>query len=89
MDVYKDSRYFSLSNFYATAFLVAKDQTLVNIDKLADPKRAQFILLNTPELEPLLHNYNFAQEDSPEVLVDARKFVTAIKTLKDKLYQDF
>lgn len=84
-----DYRYFQTSNFYAAAFLFAKNQTLVNIDKLADPKRAQFVFLNTPELETLLHNYNFAQEGSPETLIDFRKAVTAIKTLKDKLYQGF
>ena len=82
-------RYFRTSSFYAAAFLFAKDQTLVNIDKVANPKRAQFIFLDTPERESLLQSFNFAQENSLEVMVDARKFVTAIKQLKDKLYQEY
>ena len=89
MSIYQDTRYFRTSNFYAAAFLFAKNQTLVNIDRLADPKRAQFVFLDSPERELLLHNYSFAQEDSPETLVDFRKAITAIKTLKDKLYQGF
>lgn len=89
MSTYQDNRYFRTSSFYAAAFLFAKGQTLVNIDKLADPKRAQFVFLDSPERELLLHSYNFSQEDSPETLIDFRKAVTAIKTLKDKLYQGF
>lgn len=88
-DTYQDSRYFRLSSFYAAAFLFAKDQTLVNIDKVTDSRRAQFVFLDTPERELLLQNFNFAKEDSSEVMVDARKLIMAIKTLKDKLYQDF
>lgn len=88
LNAYQDNQCFQTSSFYAACFLFAKDQTLVNIDKRADPKRAQFVFLNTTELETLLHNYNFAQEGSPETLVDFRKAVMAIKTLKDKLYQE-
>jgi len=89
LNAYQDNQYFQTSSFYAACFLFAKNQTLVNIDKLADSKRAQFVFLNTPELETLLNNYNFAEKDSPETLVDFRKTVMAIKTLKDKLYQGF
>jgi hypothetical protein len=83
------TRYFHTNNFYAAAFLFAKNQTLVNIDKITDPKRAQFVFIDTPERELLLRTYNFAPEDSPETKVDFRKAVIAIKTLKDKLYQGF
>lgn len=88
INAYQDNRYFQTSSFYAAAFLFAKDQTLVNIDKVTDPRRAQFVFSDSPERESLLQNFNFAKEDSPEVMVDARKFVTAIKQLKDKLYQE-
>lgn len=87
-NTYKDERYLRLTSFYAAAFLFAKDQVLVNIDKLTDSRRAQFIFLDSPELQLLLQNFNYAKEDSPEAMVDARKFVTAIKMLKDKLYQE-
>lgn len=88
LHTYQDARYFRTSSFYAAAFLFVKDQTLVNIDKVTDSKRSQFVFLDTPERESLLQNFNFAKENSPEAMVDARKFVMVIKMLKDKLYQD-
>lgn len=82
------TRYFRTTSFYAAAFLFSKGQTLVNIDKTTDIHRAQFVFLDSPELQQLLQNFNYAKDNSPEVLVDARKFVMAIKMLKDKLYQE-
>lgn len=61
---------------------------MVNIDKTANSKRAQFVFLDSPERESLVQNFDFAKENSPEIMVDARKFVVAIKQLKDKLYQE-
>lgn len=84
----RDDRYFRISSFYAAAFLFAKGLELVNVDKITDPKRAQFVFRDTPERKLFLDGYNFGKEDAPEAIVDARKFVTAIKMLKDKLYQD-
>ncbi len=82
----KDFRYFRLANFYTAAFLFAKGLELVNIDR-TDPKHSQFVFKDCPERELLVRRFNFAPEDSPEVLIDVRKFVMAIKMLKDKLYQ--
>lgn len=88
MSINQDDRYFRTSSFYTAVFLFTKDQTLVNVDKTIDPKRAQFVFLDSPELQLLLHDFNYAKEDSTDVLVDARKLITAIKMLKDKLYQE-
>ena len=88
MSTNKDTSYFRTSSFYTACFLYAKEQVLVNMDKVSDPRRAQFVFLDSPERESLLQDFNFAQENSPGVIVDARKFVTAIKQLKDKLYQE-
>jgi hypothetical protein len=87
-NTFEDNRYWRTRSFYTSCFLLAKDQTLVNIDRVTDPKRAQFVFLETNEREFLLHQFSFAKENDPEVMVDARKFVTAIKQLKDKLYQE-
>ena len=84
----QDDRYFRISSFYAAAFLFAKGLELVNVDKITDPRRAQFVFRDTPERELFLGGYNFGKEDATEAMVDARKLVTAIKMLKDKLYQD-
>lgn len=88
LDLNKDDRYFRIANFYTAAFLFSKGLTLVNIDKVTDPKRAYFVFLDTSERENLLENFNFAKEDSKEASVDVRKFITAVKMLKDKLYSD-
>ncbi len=82
-----DDRYYRLSSFYPAAFLFAKGLELVNVDK-TNSQRAQFVFVDTAERESLLNAFNFAKEDAPEAMVDARKMVAAIKRLKDKLYQD-
>ncbi|MDP2638167.1 MAG: DUF5659 domain-containing protein [Candidatus Levybacteria bacterium] len=82
-----DDRYFRLTNFYTAAFLFAKGLELVNIDR-SEPRRCQFVFLDTPEREALVQNFNFGKEDSQGVTLDARKLVMAIKMLKDKLYQE-
>lgn len=78
--------YFKTQNFYQAAFIFAEGMELVDIDR-TDPKKCQFVFIDRPEREQLLASFNFAKEDAPEVLVDARKLITAIKALKDKLYQ--
>lgn len=81
-------RYFRITGFYPAAFLFSKGMELVNIDKTTNPKRARFVFRNPERCEELLHLFDFAQEDSQETVVDARKLVSAIKTLKEKLYQN-
>lgn len=84
----KDNQYFHLANFYIACFLFSKGLELVDIDR-TDPRRSQFVFLDTSERKTLIQNYNFSKEGSPEVLIDPRKFVMAIKMLKDKLYGEF
>ena len=86
-DLINDDRYYRLTSFYAAAFLFSKGMELVNIDRL-NPKRSQFVFRDSAERELLLDSFNFGKEDSTEVLVDARKFIMAIKMLKEKLYQE-
>lgn len=81
-------KYFKTSSFYLAAFLFAKGLELVNVDKTTDSKRAYFVFVDTPIRESLVGVFNYAKEDDPEALVDARKIVQAVKTLKEKLYQD-
>lgn len=82
-----NDRYLRISSFYPAAFLLAKGAGLVNIDKISDPKRAVFVFAEPLACEELLHAFNFGKEDEQMVLVDSRKMATAIKTLKEKLYQ--
>ena len=82
----KDNRYFKTANFYLAVFLFSKGLELANIDKL-NSKQAQFVFIDIPARELLVNEFNFSQQNSHMVLVDARVFINSIKTLKDKLYQ--
>lgn len=81
-------RYFRCTNFYIAVFLFAKGLELVNIEQQTESKRAQFVFRDAHDRKDLVESFNFSKEDAPDVMIDARKFVTAIKTLKDKLYSD-
>lgn len=87
-DKNQDDRYFRTSSFYAACFLFVKGMELVGIEPDSiDQKRYQFTFRDSPYRESLLQSFNFSKENDPEVLVDIRKVITAIKTLKDALYQ--
>lgn len=83
----EDDRYYKTSSFYLASFLFAKDLELVGIKDTSNPRKKEFVFRDSPERERLLQCYNFAPENSPEVKIDVRKFVFAIKTLKDKIHQ--
>lgn len=79
-------KYFRTNNFYLSSFLFAKGLELANIDR-ADPKKCVFVFSDTPLRELLVGVFNFSKQNDPEIQVDARTLILAIKTLKDKLYQ--
>ena len=81
-----NDKYFLTSNFYCSVFCYLKGLQLIDIDR-SNPQRAQFVFVDTPERENLIRQFNFAERNSIEVMVDAREFEMTIKTLKDKLYQ--
>jgi len=81
-------RYFRTSNFNLASFLFAKGQELVNIDRLENQKRATFVFIESPQLEELIHEFDYAKENDEIVMVDARKLIYATKQLKEKLYQN-
>lgn len=83
-----DDRYFRTQNFYAACYLFSKGFELANIDKTNDPKRACFVFRNSPELEIELHLFNFAKDNSPELLINVRTIFSAMKQLKSALYQN-
>lgn len=83
-----NEKYYKTTSFYLASFLFASGCELVNIDKTTNPRRSSFVFANRPELQDHIQQYNYSPEGASEVQVDARKFVVAIKTLKEKLYQD-
>lgn len=76
-------KYFRSSSFPLTCFLFAKGSVLVNVDKTLDPRRYQFVFINSPELQKLVHVFNFSLEDESDTLVDARKVIASVKKIKD------
>ena len=83
----KKKQEYSTSNFYPACFLLAKGMRLIGIVRTT-PRRCSFVFEDSPEREGLLHNFNFAGDNDPTVLVDSRRLIAAIKMLKEKLYQD-
>jgi len=82
------NKYFRTTNFNLASFLFAKGQELVNIDRLENQKRATFVFIENLQIEELVHEFDFAQENNEVVMVDARKLIYATKQLKEKLYQN-
>ena len=82
-------KYFRTTSFYLASFLFAKGLELANIDR-TDTKKCVFLFTDTdtPLRELLVGVFNYGKEDSLEVMVDPRKLITAIKTLKQGMYQD-
>lgn len=84
----QNDRYFRLQSFYQAAFLFAKGMELANVDKVSHSQRQTFVFVDSPEREGLIQSFSYGKENDPATLVDARKLITAIRTLKEKLYQD-
>lgn len=84
----QNDRYFRLQSFYQAAFLFAKGMELANVDKVSHSQRRTFVFVDSPEREGLIQSFSYGKENDPATLVDARKLITAIRTLKEKLYQD-
>ena len=80
------NQYFYTSNFHCAVFLTVKGFQLVNVD-WTNAQRAQFVFIDTPVREGLIRQFNYAERNTQDVMVDAREYEAAIKVLKDRLYQ--
>ena len=83
-----ENRYFRTTNYNLASFLFAKGIELANIDRLDNQKRATFVFVENPQIEELVHAFDYAKENEEIVMVDARKIIHASKMLKEKLYQN-
>jgi len=83
----KNQNFYSTSNFYPACFLLCKGLHLISINR-NNPHRCEFVFQDSLEREKWLNDFNFAPENNSSILVDARKLINAIKTLKERLYQD-
>jgi hypothetical protein len=46
------------------------------------------VFVENPQIEELVHAFDYAKENEEIVMVDARKIIHASKMLKEKLYQN-
>ncbi len=87
MKDFQNDKYFISSNFYLATFLFAKGFELVNISETGS-RRSDFVFAGMPEISDVADQYFYAKEGATETLIDARMMATAIRSLKDKLYQN-
>lgn len=83
-----ENEYFRLTHFYQAAFLITKGIRLIDIERPAHSSRATFVFQDSPECQKLTEAFNYGIENTPDVLVDVRSHASAIKQLKERLYQD-
>jgi len=70
------------SDFYTTAFLIAKGYKLIRMDK-SNPHRFRFILEDEKDRAKLLEDFF-----NSKTKIEPRKFVSAVKELKSLMYSD-
>ncbi len=80
------NQYYKTASFYTSVFLIIKNCELVGVEGMTDSKKI-FVFNKTPKLQELVQVFNFGKEEDDLALVDARKIGSAIKKLKNALYQ--
>ena len=83
----ESQNYYRTSSFYIACFLYVNDIDLVNIVDTSDPKRKEFVFKDNGDIDILVNKFNFSSENDPNLVMDIRKIFSAIKELKEKLYQ--
>ncbi len=83
---FSDNRYFATTDFYLACYLLAKEVQLVSIERRT-AKQFSFIFINNVDVIELLDSFDYVPKDSTKVMVDPRTFITAIKSLKSRLYR--
>jgi len=76
------------SSFYTAVFLILNGLDLQGIKPSSNPSRSVFVLRDSPNRQEILRAFNFAEKNSPSVMVDFREAVSAIKNLKQTLYAE-
>ncbi|NQU99875.1 MAG: hypothetical protein HQ538_04005 [Parcubacteria group bacterium] len=77
-----NKHYFRTNDLYLASYLTVKDMKFVSVDK--ESYRAEFIFLDTPKRKKLCENYFNGSE-----LVEPRKYMLAVKDLKQIIYSKY
>ena len=77
---------FKTSNLNLATFLTVKDFTLIKI--LNGSKRKTFVFEDSSELRELVRLFSFGKDDDPELMVNGRKILSALREMKTRLYSN-
>lgn len=83
----RSDKKFTTSNFYLSAFLLVKGFELLSVNDTGS-RRSDFVFADLPEIRTMAGHFFYARENSQEIMVDVRLLSTAIRNLKEKLYQN-
>ena len=73
---------YSTKDFYLAAFLVVQGLEILTLDK-TDPRKVLFVFQDLENRESLVEDFLFGKSS-----VEPKQFVTAIKQIKQLLYND-
>lgn len=73
---------YTTKDFYLAAFLLANDFEILNLDK-TDPRKVFFVFQDMENRENLVEDFLFGKAQ-----VEPKKFTSAIKQIKQLLYND-
>ena len=79
----KNEKQFLTEDFYLAAFCLASDLNLLSIDK-SNPRRFSFVFQDCEKREKMVADFLFGR-----ARVEPKKFVSAIKDLKQLLHQSY
>jgi len=84
MQIYKnmEEKIFKTSDFYTAAFLLSQGFKLITLNR-ENPHRVFFVFEDKAGREKLIEDFFHS-----EVVIEPRKFITAIKELKSLIYSD-
>ena len=74
---------YKTSNFYMAAFLIYKGEVLVG---MTGDQRKEFVFAT--KNDALVNAFQVAPHNSPDVMVDPRLFMSIIRSLKAKIYDE-
>lgn len=83
----KNKEYFKTNSYHLAIFLLSKGTELSSIDWKSSSERAYFCFVDSNELSKLVKAFDFAPDNSAEVMVDCRKMLSATQNLKRILHE--
>ena len=80
------NEFFKTTSLNLTTFLVVKDFNLIKI--LNGAKRKTFVFKDSSELRELVRLFHFGDDNDPNLMVNGREILQALRDIKSKLYSN-